>query len=132
MRTSAELRPEDSLFSPLLKPGRATRIQSALAPGTGNLRFSSPIRQERSAVNDRHCGRLLTWLVLGTLSARTTAAEKIDFSRDVRPILSSACFSCHGPDEKNRKAKLRLDTPDGSRKVIVPGKPSESELIARI
>jgi Protein of unknown function (DUF1553)/Protein of unknown function (DUF1549)/Planctomycete cytochrome C len=64
---------------------------------------------------------------------------KVQFSRDVLPVLSANCFACHGPDEKNRKAGLRLDVADaamrtlksGSR-AIVPRKPEESELVARI
>jgi hypothetical protein len=65
--------------------------------------------------------------------------EPVDFSRDVRPILSRHCFKCHGPDDKARKAKLRLDVRDaataqtkGGQRPIVPGKPDESELVRRI
>ncbi len=68
-------------------------------------------------------------------------ARKIDFSRDIKPILSNKCFLCHGPSETDRKGGkhgLRLDTAAGSiedlggHAAIVPGKPEASELIARI
>ena len=65
--------------------------------------------------------------------------HKTSFSDEVRPILARHCFKCHGPDEKARKAKLRLDLaeealkPAGSgERPIVPGRPDESELVRRI
>lgn len=67
------------------------------------------------------------------------APATIQFNRDIRPILSDKCFSCHGPDKSKRKADLRLDdpaeataeTPSGTR-AIVPGDLEQSELVVRI
>ena len=63
-------------------------------------------------------------------------AREVDFNRNVRPLLSDKCFSCHGPDKEHRKAKLRLDLEDSAKnpkhKAIVPGKPQSSELVYRI
>src|SRR6266481_255140 len=68
------------------------------------------------------------------------AAEKLQFNRDIRPILSDRCFKCHGPDKAARKAGLRLDLPEEAyaerekshKHAIVPGKPNESLVCQKI
>jgi mono/diheme cytochrome c family protein len=66
-------------------------------------------------------------------------AKPVDFAREIQPILSDNCYHCHGPDSGSRKAGLRLDQHaaafEGGKSglaSIVPGKPEDSELIARI
>ena len=60
--------------------------------------------------------------------------ERIEYNRDVRPILSDKCFLCHGPDAGSRKAKLRLDRREDAlaKGAFIPGKPAESELLVRV
>jgi hypothetical protein len=79
---------------------------------------------------------LLLFVAPGALAS---AADTIDFNRDIRPILSNNCFKCHGPDEDLREVGLRLDEPasatselESGSVAITPGKPDESKLIARI
>jgi hypothetical protein len=62
------------------------------------------------------------------------SGAELSYNRDVRPILSDNCFSCHGFDPKNRKADLRLDTFDGAMAegAIVPGDIAKSEVWSRI
>src|SRR5690242_18565111 len=76
----------------------------------------------------------LTTLFVASLAAAASAADKLEYNRDIRPILSENCFACHGTDSAARKANLRLDQRDSAlkKKAFVPGKPDESELITRI
>ncbi len=76
---------------------------------------------------------LVAVLALG-IQAPLQAQGKIEYNRDVRPILAENCFACHGPDSAARKAGLRLDQRDDAVKIgaIAPGKPKESALVERI
>jgi hypothetical protein len=63
-----------------------------------------------------------------------SAPAKLQYNRDVRPILAENCFACHGPDSAARKADLRLDKREAAvdSAAIAPGKPDASELVNRI
>eukprot|EP01034_Spumella_vulgaris_P001212 gene1212-1606_t len=80
----------------------------------------------------------LTAFAALTASAFAAEPAKLQFKRDIRPILSENCFYCHGQDATHREAKLRLDDRDTTiaerdgHFVIAPGKPEESELIFRL
>jgi len=82
---------------------------------------------------------VLCLLLLGAWQAPPNPTEKpVDFDRDVRPILSDACFACHGPEEDSRQGNLRLDTKEnvfvdrGGYRIIVPGNSAASRLYQRI
>ena len=82
---------------------------------------------------------VLVCLIAG-LAQTASADQPIDFNRDIRNILATNCLNCHGPDEETREGNLRLDSfdsatgdeTDSGDRAIIPGKPDESELIARV
>src|ERR1051326_6016850 len=76
---------------------------------------------------------------LATPQAADAVPDKVDFNKQIRPLLSKYCYQCHGPDEKVRKGGLRLDQKAGAFGVlnsgshaIVPGKLDKSKLVERI
>ncbi|HAM73430.1 MAG TPA: hypothetical protein DCM86_17490, partial [Verrucomicrobiales bacterium] len=86
----------------------------------------------------RGCTAGLSALLVASSAAGAPSA-KLDFNFSVRPLLSDRCYTCHGPDEKARKAKLRLDTVEGLRgktrdgvPIVVPGSHAASDLWRRL
>ncbi len=87
------------------------------------------------------CIRLVV-LVFAWIASRALLAPadepKLNYNRDIRPILSEKCFTCHGFNEKSRQAELRLDMPESAyadrdgKKPIVPGDAEHSEVWRRI
>jgi Protein of unknown function (DUF1553)/Protein of unknown function (DUF1549)/Concanavalin A-like lectin/glucanases superfamily/Planctomycete cytochrome C len=76
--------------------------------------------------------RLFGLFLFSCSTACLFATDKIEFNRDIRPILSDKCFSCHGPDPGKRITKMRLDTETGAKSVITPGNPDHSEVYRRV
>lgn len=69
-----------------------------------------------------------------TLISATAVKAEVSYNQDIRPILAENCFYCHGQDPNKRKADLRLDLREAAVEfgAFVPGKPNESELVARL
>ncbi len=101
---------------------------------------SMPPADRRTAIRRRLAVLAFVLPVAWSLSIFSAAAEpQVDFSRDILPLLSDRCFQCHGPDEANREAGLRLDQRAGATVVldsgetaVVPGKADASGLVQRI
>src|SRR5438067_9477473 len=76
--------------------------------------------------------------ITGFVVLCSAASAAVEYNRDIRPILSDRCYTCHGPDAAQRKSKLRLDTEAGAKADlgghfgIVPGDSANSEVVRRI
>ena len=83
--------------------------------------------------------RIVCRLTFALLPLAAAAAQTVEFNRDIRPILSDKCYTCHGPSSVSRQAQLRFDIESGAkidlsggRKVIVPGHADQSEMFRRV
>ena len=92
-----------------------------------------------AAVLHRSLNTLLLLASFSLANSRLVAADQVDFNRDIRPILSENCLSCHGPDHVKRQGGLRFDVSDqamwkgeSGELAIVPGSPDQSQMVHRI
>ena len=80
--------------------------------------------------------KILVLVAMAAVSGTVRAEDKVDFVKDIRPIMADNCYKCHG--EKKQKGKLRLDSLEAFQaggkdgKVIVPGDPGKSDLYRRV
>lgn len=83
--------------------------------------------------NNRLATIIMAALVVNSSpNASAIGSDKIEFNRQIRPILSRHCFACHGPDEGQRQADFRVDVRDEALAAIEPGDVEDSELFDRV
>ncbi|WP_430452835.1 PSD1 and planctomycete cytochrome C domain-containing protein [Rhodopirellula europaea] len=120
--------------------GSIERTGSSEATGLSRSYPRSPGERSRH-FGKPFCAVLLAslgWIFSSLVSPKALQAEDVSFSRDVLPVLSDRCFHCHGPDEGNREADLRLDVESAAKEdrggyaAVQPGDLESSEIWSRI
>lgn len=110
-------------------------------PSVGKLvHWGRRLNRDNHAKDTRMLNQLrIVVVVLSMTACAADAAGTVEFNRDIRPILSNHCFTCHGPDGGSREAGLRLDrrddalaVGDSGKRPIVPGDVNSSEIIRRV
>ena len=91
------------------------------------------LRSQRSSCGSPLLVATVLITVLG-LGHPAQAADKLQYNRDIRPILAENCFACHGPDSAARKAGLRIDQRAAAIEggALEPGEPDQSSLLERV
>src|SRR5438094_5552132 len=139
LRALAAVRPTPGLASTPSAGDRNGRNSHGFADSVGNRAIRVELSDRQRSRNLRPLTRLAIAVLVLCRPAFGASNEGIDFNRDIRPILSDRCYACHGPDEKKRKAGLRLDrredalkTLKSGNRAIVPGDPEQSTLVQRL
>src|SRR5688572_16749376 len=116
---------------------KSHRLNGNVAAAGENSLFLSR-KSVRAGTMSHRIHWMLCLLAGALVTTRAAERQPVSFNMQVRPVLSDRCWSCHGPDENKRKAKLRLDTKEGALAetdgyfIIKPGEPEKSEVYKRL
>ena len=113
-------------------------LRFANMPGRWNSTRKRTLNRTVAACRAVRLAPLACLAIAVPVAHAAAPSDTVEFNRDIRPIFSDRCYTCHGPDQANRKSKLRLDSEAAAKAdlsghfAIVAGDPAKSELIRRV